>query len=365
MRYRRAMPALLVLPVLLAHIWLGVAVQGLQEGWGGAAVPPRLTVAYVRELIAQPPPTPAPRLKKLAAPAAAAAASLEPLVNPPEAAASAPENIEPLQALLPIVEPVAAALVNPPASDAGVEWPPSTRLSYELTGNYRGPVNGNAQVEWIRQASRYQVHLDVSVGPSFAPLITRHMSSDGELTAAGIVPKRYDEDTRVLLAARRRVSVLFQGDKLTLGNGSVEAAPPGSQDAASQFVQLSWLFATGREALRIGHVVELPLALPRKQYLWRYEVMGEELLQTPMGPLATWRLKPSTATSGDLSAEVWLAPSLQYLPVRLLIRQNEAAYIDLMLKAPPQQGAAETGPEVKPPAAPRNPPASDAEQTKL
>ena len=182
------MPALLVLPVLLAHIWLGVAVQGLQEGWGGAAAPPRLTVAYVRELIAQPPPTPAPRLKKLAAPAAAAAASLEPLVNPPEAAASAPENIEPLQALLPIVEPVAAAPVNPPASDAGVEWPPSTRLSYELTGNYRGPVNGNAQVEWIRQASRYQVHLDVSVGPSFAPLITRHMSSDGELTAAGIVP---------------------------------------------------------------------------------------------------------------------------------------------------------------------------------
>ena len=74
LRYRRVMPALLVLPVLLAHIWLGVAVQSLQEGWSGAAPPPRLTVAYVRELIAQPPPTPAPRLKKLAAPAAAAAA---------------------------------------------------------------------------------------------------------------------------------------------------------------------------------------------------------------------------------------------------------------------------------------------------
>jgi hypothetical protein len=60
-----------------------------------------------------------------------------------------------------------------------------------------------------------------------------------------------------------------------------------------------------------------------------------------------------------------LAPSLQYLPVRLLIRQNESAYIDLMLKAPPQQGAAETGAEVKPPATPRDSPASGPEQAKL
>ena len=37
-----------------------------------------------------------------------------------------------------------------PARGAGFEWPASTRVSYVLNGNYRGEVNGRAQVEWIR-----------------------------------------------------------------------------------------------------------------------------------------------------------------------------------------------------------------------
>jgi hypothetical protein len=116
------------------------------------------------------------------------------------------------------------------------------------------------------------------------------------------------------------------------------------QDASSQFVQLTWLFLTGREAMQVGRIVELPLALPKRQYRWRYEVLGEEILHTPMGDLPTWYLRPTRAAGGgDLSAEVWLAPSLQYLPVRLRIRQDAQTYVDLMLKALPLQ-AAETTP---------------------
>jgi hypothetical protein len=67
--------------------------------------------------------------------------------------------------------PLAALAAPDTAASAPVafEWPPSTRLSYTLTGHYRGPVHGQAQVEWLRDGTRYQVHMDVSVGPSFAP----------------------------------------------------------------------------------------------------------------------------------------------------------------------------------------------------
>ena len=44
-------------------------------------------------------------------------------------------------------------------------------------------------------------------------------------------------------------------------------------------------------------------------------------------------------TGSDLRAEVWLAPSLQYLPVRLMIRQDEQTWIDLMLQSAPLQAA--------------------------
>jgi hypothetical protein len=339
---------LLLLPVLLAHLWLGEAVHSLRQGWAqaSATMPARLVVAYVRELkAARPiapitPAAPAPRPKPAPMkPPVLAKPPLETIaeaVAVPELAASEAAAPELAQASPTPAEPAASAAPAEPLP--GPEWPPSTLLSYRLSGNYRGEVHGNAQVEWIRQGAHYQMHLDVAVGPSFAPLISRRMSSDGRLTPAGVAPQRYDEDTRVMFTQRRRMTLLFHGDSVTMPNGSVEPVPAGVQDAASQFVQLTRLFLTGAEPLRAGHVIDIPLVLPKRQYLWRYEILGEEELQTAMGPLQTWHLKPSKAAGGgDLTAEVWIAPTLQYLPVRLRIRQDEQTYIDLMLNAPPKQ----------------------------
>ncbi|MFX7071541.1 DUF3108 domain-containing protein, partial [Acinetobacter baumannii] len=88
-------------------------------------------------------------------------------------------------------------------------------------------------------------------------------------------------------------TVFFQGPEVQLASGAREPALPGGQDAASQFVQLTWLFLTGREALQPGRIVQFPLVLPRRQYAWQYEVLGQEVLETPMGPLPTWHLRPS------------------------------------------------------------------------
>ena len=113
----------------------------------------------------------------------------------------------------------AVAAASPASGVAGAppfEWPASTRLSYVLTGNYRGEVNGTAQVEWIRVDDRYQVNLDLVIGPEFAPLVTRRMTSEGNIAASGLVPTRYDEDTQVVMRDRRRVSVVFEADAVVL-----------------------------------------------------------------------------------------------------------------------------------------------------
>ena len=226
------------------------------------------------------------------------------------------------------------------AAEPGPEWPLSTQLRYRLRGNYRGAVTGHAQVQWLRQGSHYQVHLDVAVGPSFAPLISRRMSSDGQLGAQGIQPKRYDEDTRVLLASPRRVSIEFGQGQVRLADGRFVYSHLPLQDSASQFVQLTWLLLTGRVQPQPGVRIDMPLALPRRVYDWSYEITGEETLETPMGALSAWHLRPlRDAQGGDLKSEVWLAPALQYLPVRLRIRQDEQTYIDLMLEEAPLQAA--------------------------
>lgn len=343
-------PGLLVLAVLMMHLLLGHEVQRIHEGWlseGPPPMPPRMKVALVREMQLQPPPAQRVRpARSSGAPATPAAVK-----PPPESASAASAPELPASAPTPPTEPVVAAASAPeaPASVAqaasaavegepGPEWPLSTRLTYLLTGNYRGPVNGKAQVEWLRKGGDYQVHLDVDVG-----LITRRMSSQGRLTPEGIAPQRYDEETKLILVEARRSSVFFLGTEVQLANGAREPLPRGGQDSASQFVQLTWLFLTGREPLQAGRTVQFPLVLPRRQYAWQYEVVGQETLETPMGPLAAWRLRPTRAPAGgDLAAEVWLAPSLQYLPVRLVIRQDTDTYIDLMLKSAPLQAAPES-----------------------
>ncbi|MDR7271901.1 hypothetical protein J2X20_004569 [Pelomonas saccharophila] len=347
-------PGLLVLAVLMLHLLLGREVQRIQEGWvsdGPPPMPPRMQVALVREMQLQEPPamraqpprrskprqTPVP-LAAPALPASAASAHVPeatpvPPGEPVVQAASAPAE----------AASVAMAASAPADGEPGPEWPLSTRLSYVLTGNYRGPVSGQAQVEWLRQGRDYQVHLDVGVGPGFAPLISRRMSSQGLLTPEGIAPQRYDEETKVVLSDARRASVFFLGTQVQLASGAREPSQRGAQDSASQFVQLTWLFLTGREPLQAGRTVQFPLVLPRRQYAWQYEVVGEEMLDTPMGPLASWHLRPTRAPAGgDLAAEVWLAPSLQFLPVRLLIRQDADTYIDLMLRSAPLQAAPES-----------------------
>lgn len=279
------------------------------------------------------------------APASAAAAPppLAQAASPPAAPASAAS------------EPAAGSLAStasaaaPAASAAGTpfEWPPSTRLSYRLTGSIRGEVHGSAQVEWLREGDRYQVHLDVIVGPGFAPLVQRRMSSDGRITPQGLLPRRYDERTEAAFRKPRQVAVLFDDEGVTLANGQRVSGLPALQDTASQFVQLIYLFATDPSRLREGAHIDMPLALARRVDLWTYEVTGRETIDTPVGRVPAWHLVPRRV--GDPSAlrvETWFAPGLQYLPVRIVIRQNAEDYVDLLLERLPLQagGPAASGP---------------------
>ena len=326
-------------------------------GEGAADAPPRrMDVAFVRVLApVQPPATAAAPARPLprAAPAPLPAASA-PLPLPDPAEPEVPATLASIEALSPIPElaVVAPALANAtvpapahPASAAAegaFEWPPSTRLSYTLTGDYRGPVQGQAQVEWLRTGNRYQVHLDISVGPSFAPLMSRRITSEGEITADGLQPRRYDEETKVALRDPRRLTIWLDADRVRLPAGTDLPRPAAVQDSASQFVQMTWLFTTQPERLRAGQSVSFPLALPRRVEPWFYDVLETETLATPAGLVEAVHVKPRRDTrdaraAGDLTAEFWVAPSLQYLPVRILIRQDAQTYVDLLIERLPQQ----------------------------
>jgi len=385
---RTAAWLLLVVVVVLLHL---VATRELAERMAefdlANAMPQRIAVAYVRTIEPEPsvlaPAAPAPRVGKRVPtraprrPAPAASASEETKVAAAEAPASAVEPA-PVAASEPAA-PLAAASASAPteadrtlasagsndkasadaapaaasSADAGVppasaasgvatfQWPGATRVSYVLTGNYRGEVSGSAQVEWIRVDDRYQVNLDLVIGPDFAPIITRRMTSEGLIAPSGLVPERYDEDTVMVMRERRRLSVVFESDAVVLANGQRRERLPGVQDTASQFVQLTYMFSVKPELLRVGNVVAFPLALPRAMDNYAYEIVDDARVESPFGSLAAFHLKPRPQPThrNELTAELWIAPELRYLPVRIRIAQDAANYIDLMISRKPDIAA--------------------------
>jgi len=350
---RRAGWCAVLVAVVLAHGWVTERVAESSLGWGaGGRAVQRMEVAFVRELQPAQPPAAAPRPRPPRHKPKPRIAAAEPAASQPEVALPAvvAEPLEPAASApeLSMAEAVAVAEVpvpevmpaEPAASgpaNVAFEWPPSTRLTYSITGHYDGPVEGSARVQWIRIGSRYQVQMDTRV----ALIATRLATSDGELTDHGLRPHRYDEETR-FLGSERRVSVLFEDDHVVLADGRTLPRPDGVQDTASQLVQLVWLFTTQPERLAPGQSVELPVALPRRLDTWVFDVMEAEAVQTPFGEVPSWHVKPRRSASRPgnvLTVECWFAPSLQYLPVRLKIRQNETNYLDLLLEKPPLQAA--------------------------
>jgi hypothetical protein len=123
-------------------------------------------------------------------------------------------------------------------------------------------------------------------------------------------------------------------ETIALDNGERVARPDGVQDTASQFVELSHRFATGREKLEVGHSVSLWLVRPGGLDLWTYDIVGREILKTAqLGEIEAYHLKPRPLARprGNITAEMWFAPSLQFLPVRIRVTMGEEAQVDLLV----------------------------------
>lgn len=217
-------------------------------------------------------------------------------------------------------------------------WPPDTRVSYDLRGYYRGDLHGSAKVQWQQEQGRYQVRIDIST----ALLLRASMISQGSVGEQGLLPEVYEEQ---FLWGQRRLR--FESDRIQLNSGEWIMKAPGVQDAASQFVELVQRFASARQILAPGAEVQLWLARPEGMALWTYDVTEEEWLDLPeLGRVPAFGLRPRPIAnpSGNISAEIWFAPTLKYLPVRIRISIGSNSHVDLLAERVEQSavGAAPT-----------------------
>jgi hypothetical protein len=364
----------LALVVTLLHLWLTQVVgQTLSEPGREPSIK-KMQAVYASEMrLSQAPvaraataPTPAPQTGAKRKPsrkppevAHAASAASEPEEPPKlaDAAASAASEAAPEAMAAASAPPMAAASQAAPAGTATATapsdpkaptfiWPKATRVSYKMEGNFRGPIYGQASVEWLREGSTYQVFVEASVGPSFAPLGSWRLSSQGEIRPEGLYPRRYENMNRMLTRSSPVQGLQFDDDEVTLSNGGKIPRKPGMQDPASQFIQLAYSFMLNPLLLMPGNTVYLPMVWLKKSEVIAYDVLNEEVLHTPLGDIPTYHVRPRRmdGDSNNMSAEIWFAPGLQYLPVRILTRANEQTFMDMQMDKAPKQAPGEPTP---------------------
>lgn len=327
--------------VALAHLLLLHWLQGLMTG--PAALRPLSEPMFTRVLMPQEPPAVAPTSEPAAAaPAAEAPAGLQ-AVTPsrpvqtaaaPESAAqpasapaaekaNAPETaLPPAESVQTASRPDAAPVTQAQEPAPTDPWPRDTRVQYKLEGEFRGgALYGSAQVQWQRQDGRYQARISIDLGL----LGTQSMTSQGEVTAQQLIPRVYEEQRR-----NRRRLVRLEDASVVLADGRQMERPAQVQDTASQFIELGHRLS--RITPAAGQTLDIWLARPGGVDLWTYDIVAQETVMLPhAGEVMAWRLRPRRPASArdNIAAEIWFAPRLQYLPVRILLTQGAEARIDL------------------------------------
>lgn len=217
---------------------------------------------------------------------------------------------------------------NPTENKASVpvKVPNSARLQFDVLGKVKGfgyTVSG--ELAWQQDGRQYQSRFEIGM-----PLLgSRVQTSQGQIGPSGLMPTRFGDKVRSEQAAH------FERDKgLISFSANTPSAPlePGAQDRLSLFMQLSSLLAGAPQRYPTGTQITLQTVSAREAEPWTFRVDAPETLQLPVGSTLAVRLTRLPRQPYDQQVDLWFAPSLGYLPVRLRVTHPNGDVADQVLR---------------------------------
>lgn len=289
---------------------------------------------------AEPPPKPKPRkVPKPPKPAAPPPEPVDAVAEPGPAAPAEPapaDGTDAAPATVADAAPAPAAVESPqpaPAApaqaDAQARWkvalPPSARFDLDVKRKDADGTNwsGSANIAWQQDGASYKVMHEVGVKIVFARINLLQQGSEGTINEFGIAPAKFDEKRRNRSATATHFNQ--QEQKITF-SASERTIPltAGAQDRATVLFQLA---AIGRaDVNQYGKDIDILVGDDRDAQVYRFQLIGEEELETDMGKLVTWHLarmpKPG---SYNTRLDIWLAPSQEWYPVQIRSTERNGA----------------------------------------
>ncbi|MXN79964.1 DUF3108 domain-containing protein, partial [Burkholderia sp. 4701] len=256
----------------------------------------------------------------------------------------------------------ASGAATPGPASSGVKFaaPPSGDLQYDSFFN--GVQNSTGTIHWRTDGQTYELSVSMPV-PFVGPFRYR---SQGRIDAFGIAPDRYveqrgkrPEDIAIFNRDLRQVVFTRTPNNVPL--------PDGTQDRFSMLMQLAGLVRGKPDAYKPGVTQQFFVIDNNSGETWPITVIGDEPVQTATGFIATRHFMRLPRRDGDTRRiDMWLAPSLGWLPARLVQTEPNGSQIELLwhgqLAAPAMPVASAQGAGNAPPAAsaPAGPAASPA-----
>lgn len=272
----------------------------------------------------------APALGKYEVSAIETIASVIPTPLPPDEAPTLLAAAAPVAQVVDAASNAAAPTRATPLAATAVQkfaFPPSTRLKYDVKGEIKGfPYHVNGELLWTQDGKTYDARMEIS----HFLLGSRVQTSTGQLTVHGLEPTRFGDKVRSEVAAhfdREKNKVTFSA------NTPDVPLLPGAQDQLSVLVQLASML--GAEPKRFPKATTLPFQAigPRSSESWVFTVDTLEKLSLPGGELNAVRLWRDPSGEYDPRVEIWLAPDLGYLPVRIRLTQANGDVVDQQWRA--------------------------------
>lgn len=308
-------------------------------------------------------PPPAPRVEVVAVapvqelePQAANAPPMAEAVEAPatEAAPMEAQSTAPTEVVMPEAAPLASAEPPPPPeaavasadgepiesdgdtllATAAVKLPPtqppaSTRLLYDVTGSVKGiAYQAKGTLDWTVANGRYDARMEMRV----MLLGSRSQTSTGRVGPSGLMPERFADKSRSEKAAhfdtaQQRIRFSSNAPEVPL--------QAGAQDRLSLFMQIAGLLQARPQAYAAGQTIDMQVAGTGDAPVWRFQVGEESTIQLPAGEFKVRHLVRQPRKEFDSTVEMWLAPRLNHLPVRLRVTQSNGDVADQQLSQMP------------------------------
>ncbi|MFT5644290.1 MAG: hypothetical protein ACI83P_001844 [Janthinobacterium sp.] len=223
----------------------------------------------------------------------------------------------------------ALASTDHPSIKRPFDLPPSADLVYSIKASQRGiTLSGDAVINWRAGGDAYSIVAETRT-PLFGKILDN--KSAGAVDGFGLAPAQYYEkrlfkEANTTQFSRATKSISFsEGDKTYPIKG-------GEQDRASAQWQLIAVARGAPEKFTPGSEWAFFVAGRHDAERWVFKVVKRETLHTSMGDIDTLHLiKAPPPDAKGQQLDIWLAPNLDWYPVRLRFDEGDGDFVEQTL----------------------------------